>query len=126
MIRSEVPVIDWPDETLLARWWVDGMPWVCQRAQQELRRELTDLARQLRETKQLEVAFALPVCLGKLKVGTKVGLQVMHADDGFKPLWAQEAEVLHKTLTNRWPVRQPMLSNRLTFALTQKLLAARP
>ena len=123
VIRSHVPMIDWPDETLLARWWVNGRPCVSQMAQLE---SVKEISRKLRDTKQIDVAFALPDDLGKLKVGTKVTLQVMVCNDRSEPLRGQRQRLLHATLIHRWPAPQPLLSNRLTFPVTQAMLPARP
>jgi hypothetical protein len=108
------------DDQLLARWWVNGaavssevMP--PQRATQQ--------TGQVKATDTLTVRFGLPDFLGDIRAGDRIGLQVLHAPDGFEPapsgiMQLQQQVIQALTAHDEWP----MLSNRIDFELTEPLL----
>ena len=110
-------------ENLIARWWLNGeavevkLPRPGQKLQQQALRE--------DPPQRFEVAFGLPDHLPELKVGDRVGLQVMYAPGGHCPLPIEGlqkimAELHHAARQN--VVDRPLLSNRLEFELTEELL----
>ena len=120
VIRSESAMIDQPDELLLARWWVDGKPIVAQPAEEEAV-PAREVARLVRHTREVRVRFALPEGLGEIKPGTKLTLQAMYCEGGYEPL-ARGGLARLRAMLSRWPAPQPLLSNRLTFAVTERML----
>jgi hypothetical protein len=120
VVRANVPMIDWPEDMLLARWWADGKLLRTRppRRPAVLRKQR---ARLVRQTRELRVAFALPRDLGKLRVGRKVTVQVMYAESEYEPLCPVRPRLLHAEPA-RSPACPPLLSNKLTFALTKEML----
>ena len=120
VVRSHVPMIDWPEDVLLARWWVDGK---LRRMRPPRRAAVVrkERARLVRYAREVKVAFALPRDLGKLQVGRKVSVQVMYAESEYEPLCPIPPLLMRAALA-RGPACPPLLSNKLTFALTKQML----
>ena len=119
VVGSKVALLDRPDEYLLARWWVNGKA-VVPPAPKAKTGEQAEKARTetVTGTKEMKVALRLPAYLGRLKVGDKVSVQVMHCDGGYSRLGAEAVA----QLVNGWPAFAPMLSNELTFTVTKEML----
>ena len=70
----------WPEQHFLARWWVNGEPFVPK--QPETLRQFQSSG-QFREAKELRLEFEFhPERLGA-KPGDAIGLQLMHSEDGW-------------------------------------------
>jgi len=123
VLRSEAPMVDRPEELLLARWWIDGKP-VDAKPPSNADRLTRDLARQIRHVRQMKVGFRLPDDVRPLKPGTKVTVQVMYSQAGYNRVWRHRGRMLRAALPG-WPASQPMLSNHLTFPVDKKMLAGR-
>ncbi len=122
VIESVVPMMDEFDDTLLARWWVNGKPIAAKRTnefREKARGRLVDFI------KTAKVAFDLPKCLGKVKVGDKVKLQVLYSLSGYSPipLGHRDGEDATGGETPWKNMTPPLLSNPLEFTITKKLLS---
>lgn len=119
-IGSKVELVNRPDEYLLARWWVNGKA-VVPPAPKAKAGARTEKARteSVSRTREMKVALRLPTYLGRLKVGDKVALQVMHCDGGYGRVGGKA----FARLVHGWPAFGPMLSNELTFTVTKEMLS---
>ena len=123
VIESVVPMMDMFDDTLLARWWVNGKPIAAKRTnefRQKARGRLVDFI------KTAKVAFDLPKCLGKVKVGDKVKLQVLYSLDGYTPIPLGHRDGVDAARCETpWEnnMTPPLLSNPLEFTITKELFS---
>ena len=113
-IESNVgPLMNWADESLLARWWVDGklrMPTGKMQAMQQ------SMQRMVGTTRLFRIDYALPDDLADLKPGTKVAVQVMYCSGGkeFAPVGGTQM-MQQKAMTSS--PSELLLSNRLEFVI---------
>ena len=125
VLNSIAPMVNWPDRLLLARWWVNDHPIV---PKVSTKNELQELHRQLAPTKQFEMAAALPLGLGELKPGDKIGVQLLYSPTIYELLPASREESQLKQLAlgieDETPAI-PLISNRLEFEVTPRLLENR-
>ena len=119
VIRSQAPMIDQPDELLLARWWVAGK--LLATRPQKAALPAREVARRVRHSRETRIGLVLPPDLGQRKPGTKVSVQVMYCPDGYDPFILRLSR-LQRALVGGWPAWQPMLSGKLTFAVTKRML----
>ena len=110
-------MIDWPDELLLARWWVNGKAIVAEKGGRNI---LKSMSRKMELTSEMIVTFNYPTSLGAVKEGDKIALQVLYAPDGFD--FDPEAMLLQESV--RWRVSAPVLSNKIEFPVTKEMIAA--
>ncbi len=125
VVRSDETMQEWPDLFLLARWWVDGKPVAAERSDAA---ELIQLGRQVTYAKELRVGMGWPDALGQLKAGDTVGLQVLYSPCVYRQLpkaWPGWDENVPMFQLDGSTSALPRLSNRLDFAVTPDLLAAR-
>jgi hypothetical protein len=118
MTAAGVKMVDWPDELVLARWWVNGKPVVSPRGRGEARGS----GRQVVASERLTVEFGLPASLGEVKVGDKVTVQVLYVPGGMAEVSAGE--------TLRQGRMQgmgglPLLSNPVEFEVTAGMVGAK-
>ncbi len=114
IVRSKVgKMVDWADEYLLARWWVNGKPIVPPPGRPSMRMA----GRRVGETDQMTIVFGLPQTLGKLRLGDKVGLQVLYCPDGTTPITDELGMALHRAAGETGALSAPLLSNRIEFAV---------
>lgn len=121
-VRSEMPMITWPDLHLLARWWVNGRP--VRPARPESVRSIS-LGRLVSTGTEMRVDFRLPKTLGPLKVGDTVGLQLLYSPGMIAQLPTFPCP---ETLASSSPTstaRVPLLSRRLDVRVTEPMLASR-
>lgn len=122
-IRARSEIIPWADLHLLARWWRNGKPVVPPRSDEG---EMVQLGRAVAAGRTMKIAFGLPDFLGRVKVGDRIGLQVLHTPGAVRRLpktRAAQAELLKAQFAIRRDVpRVLLLSNRLNFELTARLL----
>jgi len=120
VVQATAPLVNWPDQLLLARRWVNDRP-VEPKIVQEVERE--QLHCQPAPTKRFEIAARLPTGLGELKQDDKIGLQLLYstANTELLPATRNEAQLMKAMveLENRTPAR-------IEFEVTPKLLANRP
>lgn len=122
VIQSPVRLVDWPDYYLLARWWVNGKP-VLPRRPEEM--SMRSIGRQVSFTKEMQIPFGLPDPLGTLKVGDKVGLQVLYSPAMIEqvPISPISLALLRAVSPHDANVAaMPMTSNRIEFAVTEAML----
>jgi len=125
-LESIVPITQWPDKQLLARWWVNGRP-VAPKTSEEY--ELKELRQEEASVKRIEIALGVPQSVGELKVGDKVGLQILYSPAPVKLLRRSRREELLEHLAVEFEHKNPavpMLSNKITFEVTSKLMESRP
>lgn len=123
VVRGALPMLAWPDITLLARWWVNGKAVVPPRSDEH---EMIQLGRVARFATEMKVALGFPAFLGELNPGDRVGLQVLYSPGTIQQLprtRAAEGEML-KAMANlrRDAAPMPLLSNRLDLTLTDAML----
>jgi hypothetical protein len=115
------------NEHLLARWWVNGelKPAAEERFETLEKMDRTGFGR------EGQAALALPPFLGKLKVGDKVGLQVLYSPQEIERApWPDDVDRLEdiRAFKNQDPadaIDVPLLSNRIEFDVTAEMLAGR-
>jgi hypothetical protein len=73
------------------------------------------------DDKPVDIRLVLPDSLGDLKVGDKVGVQMLYSPGGWQ---VPESEMRLGRLLAQTP-RSPLLSNRLEFKVTGAMLKAR-
>lgn len=125
VINSPVEMLNWPDLHLLARWWVNNRPIVPQRSG-GLR--AIHLGRAIHYQDGMQLGFGLPACLGPLKVGDKVRLQVLYSPGGIIQLPSKDLglDLVQRLATPRRDAAVvPLLSNPLEFVVTEAMLAQR-
>jgi hypothetical protein len=124
VVRSEVPMITWPDLQLVARWWVNGRPVLPVRSDDV---RMIQLGRAVTIGKEMRLDFGLPKTLGSLKAGDTVGLQVLYSPAIIEQLpktWGGAARMAAVSLETH-TARFPLLSNRLEFMVTESMLESR-
>ena len=116
-------MVDWPDENLLARWWVNDAPVVpprndtCMKMQQGRRVGATEL---------MQVSWNFPDDLGEIKAGDKLKLQVLYCPTGYECLMKTPSSgAAIAMMASETAVPRPLLSNVLEIVVTKELLAAR-
>ena len=122
VLESPVPMLDEFEDTLLARWWVNGKPIVPGRSNGS---PLEGGARNIIFLKTVRVGFDLPKDLGLLKEGDRVKLQVLYNSHGYLPITTHrpEGEVVRMMLLGEDEPAPPLLSNVLEFTITKELLS---
>jgi len=118
-------MLDWPDQCVLARWWVNGSPLVPKRNPRLISHAES---RQIIETNESIILFTLPEWLGALRPGDKVGLQVLYSPDEHELVSDPPFEMDHmmSRIQGRGYATVPLLSNRIDFDVTAEMLAKRP
>lgn len=124
VLDSPVPLLTWPDERLLARWWVNGSPVVASLGDGV---QLREHARLVTYGKRMQVRLGLPLTLGDLQAGDEVTLQVLYSPGDLELPAKTRAphallRALHGGKGEAPPV--PLLSNRLKIELTPELREA--
>jgi hypothetical protein len=113
---------DWPEECLLARWWVNGKPTMASPPSALLHKEPYSAPL----SNRIEIAFGLPESLGELKVGDKIEMRVYYFPDGTTPwLFAPLVQPVAPLDDGIDAVALPMASNRIDFTVTQAMLDTR-
>ena len=126
VVRCEAGAIHLPDDFLLARWWVKGMPCLDYALEADV---LAKLSRMSTEVKETRVAFGLPRFFRAVHAGDRVGLQVLYTPQA-NQFFAAPGHVasLYSAIcafqAKLPPV--PMLSNRIEFVVTKEMLEALP
>ncbi|MCX5660820.1 MAG: hypothetical protein NTW19_14025 [Planctomycetota bacterium] len=119
-IGSPQPVLFWADYLMLARWWVNGVAVVPKRGSGGFS---IMLGRMVSYDSEAKVALRLPAGLGPLKVGDRVGLQVLYCPDGYHMLPAERGQ--HFDAEPNFgpePLGIPLESNRIEFKVTKAML----
>jgi len=115
-------MLDWPDQVLLAWWWVNGkavFPEV--NGNQTVLQQ--DMSRLISETAKFTIAFSYPEYL-QAKEGDTLALQVLYSPNGLAQVVNGERDLLMSGIV-MLNDNLPQLSNRLEFKLSKELLAAR-
>lgn len=109
----------WSSVGLLGRWWVNGIPISVPSTHRSMS------AYKSTSGNRAKLRLVLPEMLGSLRVGDKIGLQVLYVPRGMR-----------EPDEKRWPVRDglidwhpypavPLLSNRIEFTVIQGMLDGR-
>ena len=111
-----------PNESFLARWWVNGQPVTAPRPGAERAKFQQRLSP---KGAPVTVGFGLPDHLPALKPGDRVAVRLMSAAEGQQLLPFGGEGVLHQQQLRAIDpdaVDRPLLSNRLEFEVTEELL----
>jgi hypothetical protein len=112
-----------PNESFLARWWVNGRPVAAPRPGAERAKFQQRLSP---KGAPVTVGFGLPDHLPALKPGDRVALRLMYAAEGQRLLPFGTGGVFRQQqmrAVDPDAVDRPLLSNRLEFEVTDELLA---
>jgi hypothetical protein len=114
----------WPEDSLLARWWVNERPVEATPLPEQKIADAEQIAEALGgNSKPVPIPLALPVTLGALKPGDRVALQVMFCPSGFTELdrWGCRGRDSGAD-DGFYPAFPPLFSNRLEFAVTPAMI----
>ncbi|HVT81587.1 MAG TPA: hypothetical protein VHM90_13145 [Phycisphaerae bacterium] len=112
-------MLNWPDEVLLARWWVGGKAVYPDATMQNALQQ--HMARAMSETDKMTIAFGYPEYLHATE-GDTLALQVLYSPRGYAQVATGEP-LVQAAINSKENL--PLLSNRLEFKLTRELIAAR-
>ena len=126
-VQCDRKLVDWPDEHLLARWWVNDRAVHAIPVADDEAFIAQARARMVGHRNRVAVAFGLPDHAGLLKPGDRVALQLLYAPGGHDalpdtplPQQAQRMRALHEKGSAL--ADELLLSNRLEFVMTEDLL----
>ena len=126
VVRSEgAGMVSWPDWYLLARWWVNGKPVPAARPAEE---RPVQFGRQVSVAREFRLPFGPPGVAGGLRPGDELTLQLLYAPHGVRELPQKESGML--SLVPFGPredsARSPMLSNKVSVRLTERMIRGGP
>jgi hypothetical protein len=118
IVQSRGPdLIDWADQRLLARWWVNGEPMPAPLSDAPALKQ----ARMLHSTAQMGVRFGLPATLGSVKPGDRVAMQVVYSPRDIEPACRQrQQQAQSQAILGQAACLLP--SNRIEFVVTDSML----
>ena len=119
LIHSPARMSDDVELGFLARWWLNDRPLVARTAAVA---RMINRGRAVRYENMLKVAFALPETLKHAQVGDRVGLQVAYCPSGWELIPPAPAAFLAQAAGPPQELTVPVLSNRLDFKVTRRLL----
>jgi hypothetical protein len=122
-ISADGVTLDEPTQQLLARWWVNDRPIA---VDPNIKPGLQSLAMKQMKKEPLAVPLDLPKFLGDLKIGDKIGLQLMYTEEsqrlpGTHPSSVDQMTRMHRI--QQYPI--PLISNRLDIIVDDHLLSLR-
>jgi hypothetical protein len=105
---------------LIARWWVNGKPVEVPKFRELHIRSLT-----FQPHPMGPIPLMLPLSLGELKPGDEVSLQLMYCPERYESTGRRVLRDANDLSLPQLPVTYPQLTDRITFSVTQQMLADR-
>jgi len=114
-------MVDMPDETLLARWWMNGKALPAGPVAKEGIKKAD--ARKISDVTEQRIAFGLPKELKSAKPGDRISLQVLYSASGYEPFAIDQLHAMDaKAVFDSAEQLNLAMSNRIEFEITAELL----